>query len=397
MLSPVIADAMTPAERRSGAVLAAIFGLRMLGLFLVLPVFAVLAAGLPGGDDLLLVGVALGAYGLTQALLQIPFGMASDRFGRKPVIVAGLLVFAAGSFVAAAAPDIHWMIVGRVLQGAGAISAAVSALAADLTREQHRTKIMAMIGASIGLVFALSLVIAPPLAAALGLSGLFALIGVLALAAIALLFVAVPPAPTFTQPPRPPSFSSVLLDAQLARLNGGVFVLHLMQTALWVVVPPALVAGGLPGGAHWQVYLPAVLLSFAVMAPAIIAAERRGKMRPVYAGAIALLVAVQGGLALASGAWAIGFWLLLFFVAFNILEALQPSLISRLAPGGSRGAALGIYNTTQSVGLFLGGLLGGWLAKHHGAESVHWLCAAAGIIWLGLAVRVAPPPRASSH
>lgn len=387
-------DPMTPAERRTGAVLAAIFGLRMLGLFLVLPVFALLARELPGGDDAALVGFALGAYGLTQAFLQIPFGIASDRFGRKPVIVAGLLLFAAGSFVSAAAPDIHVMIVGRVLQGAGAISAAVTALAADLTREQHRTKVMAMIGASIGLVFAASLVIAPPLAAALGLSGLFALIGGLALAAIVLLYIAVPPQPTVMQPARPP-FSAVLFDGRLARLNFGVFALHLMQTALWVVVPATLVAGGLTGGGHWKVYLPAVLLSFAVMVPLIIAAEKKGRMRSVYAGAVALLIVVQAGLAYLGGSlWTTGLWLTLFFVAFNILEALQPSLISRIAPPAAKGAALGIYNTTQSLGLFLGGALGGWLTKHYGAGAVHVACAALGILWLMLANRLqAPPPR----
>ena len=382
---------MTPAERRTGGVLAAIFGLRMLGLFLVLPVFSVLARELPGGDDALLVGLALGAYGLTQACLQIPFGIASDRFGRKPVIVAGLLIFAAGSLVAAAAPDIHTMIVGRVLQGAGAISAAVSALAADLTREQHRTKVMAMIGASIGLVFAFSLVIAPPLAAALGLSGLFVLIGVLALLAIVLLYAAVPPAPTFEKKDRPP-FSSVLLNGQLVRLNFGVFALHLMQTALWVVVPLSLVAAGLPGGAHWKVYLPAVLISFAVMVPAIIAAEKRGRMRPVYAAAVALLILVQAGLALfGEGLWLSGLWLLLFFVAFNILEALQPSLISRIAPPAAKGAALGIYNTTQSIGLFLGGMLGGWLMKNFGASAVHLFCAALALVWLIIAAQLRPP------
>ncbi len=399
MRSPA-SDPMTPAERRTGAVLAAIFGLRMLGIFLVLPVFSVLAAGLPGGDDLMLVGLALGAYGLTQAFLQIPFGMASDRLGRKPVIVAGLLVFAAGSFLAAAAPDIHWMIVGRVLQGAGAVSAAVSALAVDLTREQHRTRIMATIGASIGLVFAASLAIAPPLAAAIGLAGLFALTGVLTLAAIVLLLTvvpdpgaaardAVPPAPTAGQ--RSP-FLVVLCDARLARMNFGVFALHLMLTALWVVVPPALVTAGLAAGAHWKIYLPAVLLSLAAMVPAIVAAERKGRMRPVYVGAVALLVVVQAGLTWSgAGLWSIALWLLLFFVAFNILEALQPSLISRLAPPDAKGAALGIYGTTHSAGLFLGGLLGGWLAKHFGAAAVHLACAAIGIIWLVLAARIRTP------
>ncbi|MBA3032756.1 MAG: MFS transporter [Gammaproteobacteria bacterium] len=388
---------MTSAERRTGSALAAIFGLRMLGLFLVLPVFSVLAAELPGGNDLMLVGLALGAYGLTQAFFQIPFGLASDRWGRKPVIVAGLLLFAAGSFIAATAPDIYWMIAGRVLQGAGAISAAVSALAADLTREQHRTKVMAMIGASIGLVFALSLVIAPPLAAAIGLSGLFVLTGALALGAIILLFTAVPPAPTFSAPARG-SFLAVLLDPKLARLNFGVFALHLMQMALWMVVPATLISsGGLPGAEHWKIYLPAVLLSLALMVPAIIAAEKHGKLRPIYAGAVALLVLVQVGFAWFAGdnwgLWGIGLWLLLFFVAFNILEALLPSLISRLAPPAAKGAALGIYNTTQSLGLFLGGILGGWLVKNFGPTAVHLVCAAVGIIWLGLAVRVTAPPR----
>lgn len=404
MLSPV-PDPMTSAEWRTGSALAAIFGLRMLGLFLVLPVFSVLAAELPGGGDMVLVGLALGAYGLTQAFFQIPFGIASDRWGRKRIIVAGLLLFAAGSFLAAAAPDIYWMIAGRVLQGAGAISAAVTALAADLTREQHRTKVMAMIGGSIGLVFALSLMIAPPLAAVVGLSGLFALTGALALGAIVLLFTAIPDpqadtadadprAPTFAPQARVP-FSSVLKDAQLGRLNFGVLALHLMQTALWVVIPPALIASGeLPGGDHWKIYLPALLLSLVVMIPAIIFAERRGQVRSVYIGAVALLVVVQGGFALfGNSLYGIAVWLTLFFVAFNLLEAMQPSLISRLAPPASKGAALGIYNTTQSLGLFLGGALGGLLAKHFGVAAVHLVCAATGIIWLGLAVRMTPLPR----
>lgn len=379
--------AMSPAERRAGMALAAIFGLRMLGLFLVLPVFAVLARDLPGGEDAARVGLALGAFGATQAFFQIPFGIASDYWGRKPVIIAGLLLFAAGSFLAAAAPNLDILIIARAIQGAGAISAAVTALAADLTREQHRTKVMAMIGASIGLVFAGSLAIAPPLAATLGLSGLFVLIGGLALLAILLLIVAVPAAPRVGLPSRPP-FAAVLFDGRLARLNFGVFSLHLMQTALWMVVPALLVREGLAAGEHWKIYLPAVLLSFAAMAPAIIAAERRGRIGAVYTTAVALLILVQAGLAFTGkGIGMVGFYLFLFFVAFNILEALQPSLISRLAPAAAKGSALGIYNTTQSIGLFLGGALGGWLVKHHGAAAVHLACALLALIWLAMTWR----------
>jgi MFS family permease len=388
---------MTREERRAGASLAAIFGLRMLGLFLILPVFSVYAPTLAGGGDVLLVGLAIGAYGLTQAFFQIPYGMASDRFGRKPVIVVGLLLFAAGSFLAAGADNIYWVIAGRVVQGAGAISAAVTALAADLTREQHRTKVMAMIGSTIGLVFAISLVVAPLLYAAVGMSGIFALTGMLALGAIVLLFKAVPPQPATNIAVRVP-FSVVLLHRQLARMNFGVLALHMMQTALWVVVPRLLTdAGGLPVGEHWKVYLPAVLVSFAVMIPAIIAAEKCGRMKAIFVGAILLLLIVQIGFAmLSSDLYTLALWLMLFFVGFNIMEALQPSLISRLAPPGSKGAALGVYNTTQSFGLFLGGVLGGWLLKNFGATAVQGFCAALAAIWLLLAATMTLPVRNKS-
>jgi MFS family permease len=389
-------DLMTPAERHAGASLAAIFGLRMLGLFLILPVFAVYAPTLAGGNDALLVGLALGAYGLTQAFFQIPYGMASDRYGRKPVIVAGLLLFAAGSFLAAAADNIYWVIAGRVIQGAGAISAAVTALAADLTREQHRTKVMAMIGSTIGLMFAISLVAAPLLYTAIGMRGIFILTGVLALGAIALLFTAVPAQPRAGIAARVP-FSLVLRDGRLARMNFVVLALHMMKTALWVVVPLMLIhadAGALPVSGHWKVYLPAVLLSFAVMVPAIIAAEKRGRMKPVFVSAIALLLIVQLGFAFMTGSLAaITTWLVLFFIGFNVMEALQPSLISRLAPPGAKGAALGVYNTTQSIGLFIGGVLGGWLYKSFGATAVHGFCAAIAALWLLLAATMEVPAR----
>ncbi len=385
---------MTSEERRAGISLAAIFGLRMLGLFLILPVFSVYAPKLAGGGDVMLVGLAIGAYGLTQAFFQIPYGLASDHFGRKPVIVAGLLLFAAGSFLAASADHIWWVIAGRVIQGMGAISAAVTALAADLTREQHRTKVMAMIGSTIGLVFALSLVIAPLLYSLIGMSGIFALTGLMALGAIVLLLKGVPAQPAAATPPRVP-FSVVLRDGQLARMNFGVFSLHMMQTAMWVVVPRMLAeTGGLPLGEHWKVYLPAVLISFAVMIPAIILAEKHDRMKPIFVGAILLLAIVQIGFAtLSGGMTSIAVWLVLFFIGFNIMEALQPSLISRLAPPGAKGAALGVYNTTQSFGLFLGGALGGWLFKNFGATAVQGFSAAIAGIWLLLAATMTLPAR----
>jgi MFS family permease len=385
---------MTRLELRAGASLASIFALRMLGLFLILPVFAVSARKLPGGDNLTLIGIALGAYGLTQAALQLPFGMASDRYGRKRVIVIGLLIFAAGSFVAALAQDIWFTIFGRALQGAGAISAAVTALAADLTREQHRTKVMALIGSSIGLMFALSLVAAPALDALFGLSGLFVLTGLLALAAILMVVKVVPePPPAQHAHLEPVSFRDVLLHPQLLRLNLGILVLHFIQMAMFVVVPGAIIsAGGLPVSEHWKVYLPVVLASFVLMLPPIFYAERRARIKPVFVGSIFVLLLAQGGFLFGSGRFtALVANLVVFFVVFNILEASLPSLVSRIAPPQAKGTALGIYNTTQSFGLFLGGALGGVLAQHFGPAGVFGVGIALALLWLVFAVTMQAP------
>ena len=389
---PATADGgMTPLERRASLSLAGIFALRMLGLFLVLPVFALEARKYPGGDDPALVGLAMGIYGLTQAFLQMPFGIASDRFGRKRVIVAGLLVFAAGSFVAAGADSLGGLLVGRALQGAGAVSAAVTALLADLTRDAVRTKAMALVGGSIGLMFALALVIAPPLAAHIGLAGLFALTGVLALGGIAMLLWRVPPEPARQANAPRGRIADVLAHADLRRLNAGVFVLHTVQMAMWVAVPALLVQAGMAKDHHWQVYLPAVLASFVLMGGLLFPLERRGYLRGVLRGAVALLLAVQAGFALvarhaASGGaaelWPLAGLLFLFFCAFNILEASQPSLVSKLAPPTFRGAALGLYNTLQSLGLFAGGALGGALVKLAGAPVLFAATAGLCAIWL---------------
>jgi MFS family permease len=389
---------MSGLEWRASGSLASIFALRMLGLFLILPVFAVHAAGIPGGDDPRLVGLALGIYGLTQGLLQIPFGAASDRYGRKPAIVAGLVIFAVGSFVAAAAPDMAWTIVGRALQGAGAISAAVTAFIADSTRDEHRTKAMALVGASIGLTFAVSLVGAPPLYAAIGMSGLFALTGALAVAAIGVVIWIVPPAGAKPAESAPARAREIIFNAQLLRLNAGIFALHTVQMAMFVVLPVMLVErGGLPVAAHWRVYLPVVLVSFALMMPPILAAERRARVRPLFLGSIGLLLLVQLGLlAVSDTLTALVIWLLLFFVGFNILEASLPSLVSRVAPAAARGFALGIYNTTQSLGLFAGGVVGGVLAARWGATGVFSVAAVVMAGWWLLALGMRELPRRAS-
>lgn len=383
---------MSPLELRAGVSLASLFGLRMLGLFLILPVFAVHAPKLAGGDNLTLVGIALGAYGLAQAILQIPFGMASDRFGRKPLIAFGLIVFALGSFLAASATDIYVAIAGRALQGAGAISSVVVALAADLTREEHRTKTMGMIGAMIGFSFALSLVAAPVLYELIGMAGLFVLTGVLALSGLAVVYGAIPDVPNVTAPvsATAPTLMQVIADPELARLNFGIFALHLVQMAMFVVLPTALVEAGLPLSSHWKAYLPVVLASFALMVPPILFADRRNRAQPVMAGAVALMLAVQAGLALAHGLLPLVFLLLAFFAAFNVLEAMLPSLVSRIAPDRARGTAIGVYNTTQTLGLFAGGLAGGWLARNVGHAAVYWLGAALMLAWLVLVAGMRP-------
>ena len=383
---------MTPAELRSGASLAGIFGLRMLGLFLILPVFALHAPRLAGGDNLMLVGMALGAYGLTQAVLQLPFGMASDRWGRKPLIVAGLVIFAAGSFLAASAQDIWTAIAGRALQGAGAISSVVVALAADLTREGHRTKVMAMIGATIGLAFALSLVVAPALYHGIGMGGLFALTGGLSLAAIWVVLALVPEVPRHVIAAPGAGGLAAAFHPELLRLNLGIFVLHLVQMAMFVVLPRLLVESGLALPEHWKFYLPVVLVSFTLMAPAVFFADRRNRARPILIGAVALLAGVLLLLALTgTGLARLAVLVLGFFVAFNVLEALIPSLVTRIAPARSRGAAIGVYNTTQTLGLFAGGLAGGWIAGVWGPGGVFGACAGLAVLWLVVAMRMAAP------
>jgi MFS family permease len=384
---------MTALERRASGWLASIYALRMLGLFIVLPVFALQARHYPGGDDPVWVGLAMGIYGLTQALLQLPLGAASDAWGRKRVIVAGLAVFAVGSALAAIADTLALLTLGRALQGAGAVSAAVTALLADFTRDSVRTKAMAMVGASIGATFALSLLLAPLLGAAMGLDGLFALTAVLAMLGMAVVMWLVPPEPPRPAQVEPAPFWAglrrVLADRALVRLNVGVFVLHAVLLAMWLHVPVMLGAAGLPAAQHAWVYLPAVLLSFAVMGAVLFPLERRGHLRAVFLAAIGLLLVVQMALAWAAQSQPsvalLAAVLTVFFVGFNVLEATQPSLASRLAPATLRGTTMGVYNTLQSLGFFVGGSAGGWLLARGGPLVLYGACAFGLALWLVLA------------
>jgi MFS family permease len=390
---------MTPTERRASASLGGIFALRMLGLFLVLPVFALEARRYPGGEDPLWLGLAMGIYGLTQGLLQLPFGMASDRFGRKRVIVLGLIIFALGSFWAAAATDLTHLLLGRSLQGAGAVSAAVTAMLADLTRDEVRTRAMAWLGSSIALMFALSLVVAPVLTDWIGFSGLFWLTGALALLGVGVVIWWAPPAPpTLLSAPGQERgrLADVLVHADLMRLNIGVFVLHAVQLAMWVAVPSLLVQSGLNKWLHWQLYLPVVVLSLLFLG-VVFAMERRGHFKKMFLLSIGLIAVVQVGLLVQSlGTPSLGglaVLLLVFFCGFNALEAALPSLASLIAPRATRGAALGVYNTLQSLGFFVGGLVGGWVVKSWGSPALFLSCGVAMLLWLLLALPMQNPFR----
>ena len=391
-----VKEPMLPDERRAALGLAAIFALRMLGLFIVLPVFAVAARDLTGGQDVAAIGLALGAYGLTQACLQLPFGILADHWGRKPVIACGLALFVAGSIVCALADSISAMTLGRMLQGSGAISAAITALVADLTRDSQRSKAMAMVGGSIALMFALSLAAAPVIFGWVGLGGLFWLTCALGLGAFWALFRLVPAAPPLPAVV-PGTFRQMLVEPRLIRLNLGVFILHAIQIAMWVAVPALLIQlAGLPLQQHWMIYVPAVVASFFVLWPAMMQAERHKRMAQVFAFAVVLIGLVQLGFVLLVGhgdlgqLLAISLILLLiavFFTGFNILEALQPSLISRIAPATGKARALGIYNTLQSLGLFVGGAMGGWLLQTGGYAAVFAGCGLLALVWLIILVK----------
>lgn len=389
-------------ERRSILSIAALFLVRMSGLFMTLPVFALYAPSLKGASAAL-IGLAVGAHGLTQALLQIPFGVWSDRWGRKQVILIGLSIFVAGSLIAAMSDSIYGVIAGRFLQGAGAISSVMMALLADLTRDEHRTQAMAVVGGSIGLSFAASIVAGPIVAALAGLEGVFWLTLALGLASLAIMLWVIPEPEARTHLREHGAVlsqvSNVLLDGALLRLNFGVFVLHLTMMASFVALPTMLVSDlQLPKEHHWHLYLPVVLLSFVAIVPIVIIAEKKQRMKEAF-----LLATLVLGLSLFAMPFAMSGWWLMFaalfgyFWAFNLLEATMPSWVSKVAPAGSRGTAMGVYSSCQFMGVFVGGVSGGWLSTHWSGSLLLWVMAAVVVVWALVALTMIPPKHLSNH
>lgn len=387
---------MNALEWRVAFSLSAVYAVRMLGLFMILPVFALYAQTLPNSTDLL-AGIAIGIYGLTQALFQIPLGIASDRIGRKPVIIGGLLIFALGSIFAALAQSIEMIIVGRTLQGMGAVAAATMALAADLTREENRSRVMAFIGMTIGLSFMAAIILGPIIYTQAGMAGIFWFTFGLAICGI-LLVLFVVPTPLHIRAHRDAGILSdyllkALKNPALLRMNAGVFALHLIMTANFLVIPTLFTQQlGLPTLDHWQIYLPVFLVAFIGSIPLIIVAEKRHKIKPMLLGAITLLVLAESLLALGYGqSYTLLAAFSLFFLGFNFLEAIQPSLVAKYSAVATKGTAMGIYNSTQFLGIFAGGILGGWVNQHWQAEGVFWLSAWVAVVWLLMTLKLPTP------
>ncbi len=358
----------------------------MLGLFMVMPVLAVAAMEYPDYSPLM-VGLAVGGYGLTQAGLQIPMGMLSDRWGRKPVILIGLSVFALGSFVAANADTMAWMIIGRILQGAGAIAGAIMALATDVSREAQRAKVMAIIGIAIGFSFYLAVLLGPLLAEKYGLAGIFAITGVFALLCMPLIKWVVPDSPISASGdtlPQAGQLKRLMFSSQLWRLNISVLVLHMMITLLFVQLPVTLLHFDMTLDSQWEVYLPVLAASIVGLVILMGIARGRTPKSLVNTSVLLMLAAFAMLSAQDHSWWVVVTAVILFFTGFNYLEASFPALVSSIAPAGEKGTAMGIYASFQFFGAFLGGVLSGWVPDTWSAETAYLIGVIGSILWLGV-------------
>jgi len=391
---------MTPGELRATWGLGTVFSLRMLGMFMVLPVLTTYGMALQGASEAL-IGLAIGIYGLAQAIFQIPFGLVSDRIGRKPLIIGGLAIFVLGSVIAAMSDSIWGIILGRALQGSGAIAAAVMALLSDLTREQNRTKAMAFIGVSFGVTFAIAMVLGPIITHKLGLHALFWMIAGLATLGIVLTILVVPDSKNHVLNRESGMvkgcFSKVLMEPRLLKLNFGIMCLHILLMSTFVALPGQLEAAGFPAAEHWKIYLVTMLVSFISVVPFIIYAEIKRRMKRVFVLCISLLLIAEIVL------WGSGnsFWELvigvqIFFLAFNLMEALLPSLISKESPAGYKGTAMGIYSTSQFLGVAIGGSLGGWVDGLFDSQTVFLAGALLATVWLLVSMTMQEPQYVSS-
>jgi len=390
-----ITSAMTPSEKKATWSLASIYALRMLGLFMILPVLSLFAQQLEGATPAL-IGLAMSIYGLPQVLLQVPFGLLSDRIGRKKVIIFGLVLFFIGSVIAALSTTIYGMLIGRALQGAGAISAAIMALVADLTQEVHRTKAMASIGASIGASFGIGIIAGPLVSNYGGVHTVFWVTAFLTVLAI-LTIIYIVPNPQQTKLHRdtefvPGQMTQALKNPELLRLDYGIFVLHMILMAVFVVVPSLMRSAGLIAGNEWQVYLPVFVGSMVIAVPFVIVAEKLRKMKQVFIGAIGTIMVAALGLSIFhENLVGIIACLGIFFCGFNLLEATLPSLVSKTAPGDLKGTAMGAYSSCQFMGLFMGGVVGGWFNGQYGVTAVFLFCAAVALSWLVLSLSMQQP------
>ena len=395
------ASGLNSIEKKAAFSLASVFGLRMLGLFMILPVFAIYGEQLIGYSPIW-IGLAIGAYGLTQALLQIPMGILSDKFGRKPVILVGLVIFLLGSVVAAMSDTIYGVVLGRALQGMGAIASAILALAADLSREEQRPKVMATIGMFIGISFTVAMIIGPIVAQAFGLSGLFWFIAILTIFAMFTIQFVVPnsvnTAPKGDNVALPSKLVSLILDSQLSRLNWGVFILHMALTACFVTLPKQFVASGLALEQHWQLYLPTLIGSFFLMVPFMIIAMKKQKENQMFSAAVALLtLALLLLWYLPMTITTLVVLVMMFFTAFNYLEATMPSILSRIAPAGVKGSVMGIYSSSQFLGAFAGGIIGGFIASNFGEQSIFLVMALFALVWLLLTLGMKPLKKSKAY